>query len=130
MDLLDGAAVPVHDLRPGDREPAAPTRVHDQPVELGMKFRAAEDGYITSLRFYKQANNVGAHVGHLWGPDGQLLATVPFTNETASGWQSAEPAEPGRDHQGHGLHRLLLLAGRLLPARPGLLRQREGRRRS
>ena len=31
-----------------------------------MKFRSAEDGFITALRFYKQPNNTGTHVGHLW----------------------------------------------------------------
>ena len=59
----------------------------DQPIEVGMKFRSDQDGYISALRFYKQANNTGQHVGHLWTASGQLLAEVPFTNETASGWQ-------------------------------------------
>ena len=62
----------------------------DQPVEVGMKFRSDEDGFITALRFYKQANNTGAHVGHLWSGTGQLLAAATFTNETASGWQEVE----------------------------------------
>ena len=61
----------------------------DQPIEVGMKFRSDEDGYITALRFYKQANNTGQHIGHLWTASGDLLAEVPFTNETASGWQEA-----------------------------------------
>ena len=52
-----------------------------------MKFRSDEDGFITALRFYKQPNNTGAHVGHLWTSRGQQLAEVEFTNETASGWQ-------------------------------------------
>ncbi len=59
----------------------------DQPVEVGMKLRSDEDGYITALRFYKQPNNTGKHVGHLWTQSGQMLAEVEFTNETASGWQ-------------------------------------------
>ena len=61
----------------------------DQPIEVGMKFRSDENGYITALRFYKQANNTGQHTGHLWTASGDLLAEVPFTNETASGWQEA-----------------------------------------
>ncbi|MGH2743825.1 MAG: DUF4082 domain-containing protein, partial [Thermoleophilaceae bacterium] len=55
----------------------------DQPVEVGMKLRSDEDGYITALRFYKQPNNTGKHVGHLWTQSGQMLAEVEFTNETA-----------------------------------------------
>ena len=74
----------------------APTgdAVSDQPVEVGMKFRSDEDGYITSLRFYKQANNTGSHVGHLWSATGDLLAAVPFTGETASGWQEVALPNP------------------------------------
>ena len=92
MDVQHGAAVSVHRLRPND----APTgdAVSDQPVEVGMKFRSDEDGYITSLRFYKQANNTGSHVGHLWSATGDLLAAVPFTGETASGWQQVDLPNP------------------------------------
>lgn len=68
--------------------------IRDQPTEVGMKFRSLEDGYITSLRFYKQPNNTGKHTGHLWSGSGQLLATATFTNETASGWQQAEILNP------------------------------------
>jgi hypothetical protein len=71
-----------------NQEPGG-SAVQDQPLEIGVKFRTTEDGFITSLRFYKQANNVGTHVGHLWSATGQLLATAPYTDETASGWQEA-----------------------------------------
>ena len=50
--------------------------LQDQPIEVGMKFRSDEDGFITALRFYKQANNMGTHVGHLWTSTGQQLAEV------------------------------------------------------
>jgi hypothetical protein len=68
--------------------------VSDQPVEVGMKFRSDEDGYITALRFYKQPNNTGTHVGHLWSESGQLLASATYTGETASGWQQVELPNP------------------------------------
>ncbi len=56
-------------------------------MELGIKFQSNVDGYITGLRFYKSATNIGTHVGNLWTAGGTLLASVTFTNETASGWQ-------------------------------------------
>jgi hypothetical protein len=68
--------------------------VADAPLEVGMKFRSSEDGYITALRFYKQANNTGTHVGHLWTAGGQQLADVTFDGETASGWQSEQLSTP------------------------------------
>ena len=36
----------------------------EQGIELGMKFRADTDGYISGIRFYKSPNNVGEHTGH------------------------------------------------------------------
>src|SRR6185503_8576932 len=68
--------------------------VHDAPLELGMKFVSSENGYITALRFYKQANNTGTHVGHLWTASGTQLAEMQFTDETASGWQEAKLIDP------------------------------------
>ncbi|WP_343712238.1 DUF4082 domain-containing protein [Inquilinus sp.] len=76
---------------------AAPTilSVADpSPVELGMKFQTDIGGTITALRYYKSANDNGTHEGHLWTATGQLLATVTFTGETASGWQTAALAQP------------------------------------
>lgn len=58
------------------------------PVNLGMKFQADVDGWITGFRFYKGATNTGPHTGYLWTANGTLLASATFTNETASGWQS------------------------------------------
>ena len=63
-------------------------------VEVGVKFRASAAGRATGVRFYKGATNTGTHVGHLWTRTGTLLATVTFTNETATGWQEARFATP------------------------------------
>ncbi len=63
-------------------------------VELGVKFTSNADGLITALRFYKAAANTGTHVGNLWTTGGTLLASVTFTNETASGWQEMPLATP------------------------------------
>ncbi len=59
------------------------------PLEIGVKFQSERAGLITAIRFYKDASNTGAHVGHLWSAAGTLLATATFTGETASGWQQA-----------------------------------------
>ena len=63
-------------------------------VELGMKFRADQDGFISGVRFYKGASNTGTHTGSLWSAAGARLATVTFTGETASGWQQANFDSP------------------------------------
>ena len=71
---------------PDDADPAA--------VELGTKFRSDVPGYITGVRFYKAPLNTGTHVGSLWTRTGTKLASVTFTNETASGWQQADFSTP------------------------------------
>jgi hypothetical protein len=63
-------------------------------VEVGVKFRSDVAGSVTGVRFYKGAGNTGTHVGDLWSSTGAHLATVTFTNETASGWQEAAFAIP------------------------------------
>src|SRR5215212_419100 len=63
-------------------------------VELGTRFRSEADGFVTGIRFYKGSTNTGTHTGHLWTTTGQLLATVTFTGESASGWQEASLSAP------------------------------------
>lgn len=65
-----------------------------EPVELGLKFQSDLAGTIDGVRFYKGAGNTGTHLGRLWATDGTLLASVEFTNETATGWQEALFDEP------------------------------------
>ena len=44
-------------------------------VDLGVQFQAASSGYITGVRFYKEADNTGTHTGSLWTSTGTLLAS-------------------------------------------------------
>ena len=63
-------------------------------VEVGVRFRADYDGYITGIRFYKANTNTGTHVGNLWTSSGTLLGSGVFTNETAAGWQQVNFSSP------------------------------------
>ena len=74
--------------------PSTPSVNDPGAVELGVKFRADLDGFITGIRFYKGSGNTGTHTGSLWTLDGLLLATATFTNETTTGWQQANFAAP------------------------------------
>ena len=55
---------------------------------VGVRFTASTAGFISGVRFYKSAANVGTHTGTLYGPDGGVMATGTFANETATGWQT------------------------------------------
>lgn len=59
----------------------------DGDYELGIKFYSTKAGRITAIRHWKAPSETGSHVGRIWSSSGQLLASVNFTNETASGWQ-------------------------------------------
>ena len=66
----------------------------DSAVELGVKFKSDVAGTLTGIRFYKATANTNTHIGNLWSSTGTRLATVTFSNETASGWQQALFATP------------------------------------
>ena len=51
-------------------------------------------GQITAVRFWKASSENGTHTGNIWSSTGTLLASVTFTNETASGWQQQALTTP------------------------------------
>jgi len=63
-------------------------------VELGVKFRADADGYVSGIRFYKSFSNQGTHQGSLWTSTGTLLATATFASESSTGWQQVIFSQP------------------------------------
>jgi fibronectin type 3 domain-containing protein len=67
--------------------PARPSVADGHSYELGMKFRSARAGVINGVRYWKATGETGTHVGRIWSASGQLLASVTFSGESASGWQ-------------------------------------------
>jgi Domain of unknown function (DUF4082)/Bacterial Ig-like domain len=63
-------------------------------VNLGLRFRAGSSGFVNAVRFYKQVDNTGSHIGSLWTASGTLLASGTFSGESASGWQELAFASP------------------------------------
>lgn len=78
----------------GQRTPETVDSEDTGAVELGLRFTAQTDGYVTGVRFYKARANTGTHTGSLWSMNGTKLAGVTFSNETAEGWQTARFANP------------------------------------
>jgi beta-glucanase (GH16 family) len=62
--------------------------------ELGAKFQSTAAGTITGIRFYKSSSESGTHTGRMWSAAGTQLASVVFSGETASGWQTATLSTP------------------------------------
>lgn len=77
----------------GQTEPPIPAADDGSGAELGIRFTPVVDGFVTGIRFYKGTGNGGTHEGTLWNANGQRLASVTFTNESATGWQTATLAE-------------------------------------
>ena len=69
--------------------PKMPNQTDNVSYEMGTKFTAALPGQITGIRYWKAPSETGSHAGTIWSSTGTPLATVAFTNETASGWQQA-----------------------------------------
>ncbi len=61
--------------------------------ELGMRFYATTNGQISAIKFYKSPLETGNHTGRIYSA-GTLLASVTFTNESASGWQTQALSTP------------------------------------
>jgi hypothetical protein len=65
-----------------------------QGIEFGTKFRSSTPGLIRGVKYYKVSGVLGPHTGELYSSTGTRLASIAFTNETASGWQTAFFATP------------------------------------
>ena len=76
-------------------------------MNLGVQFQASSSGFITGVRFYKDSDNTGSHIGSLWSSTGTLLASGTFSGETASGWQELDFSTPGGGHGGYHVCGLL-----------------------
>ncbi|HLG40162.1 MAG TPA: DUF4082 domain-containing protein, partial [Chitinophagaceae bacterium] len=74
--------------------PAVPLQNEGQAIQTGVKFRSAQNGYITGIRFYKGAGTAGSHIGQLWSAGGTLLASANFEGESSSGWQQVLFSDP------------------------------------
>jgi hypothetical protein len=81
-------------LFPATSAPVTANAADAGAVELGVKFRSDQNGLVKAIRFYKGSQNTGTHIGHLWDGNGNALATVTFSNESASGWQEATLSSP------------------------------------
>jgi hypothetical protein len=62
--------------------------------EMGVKFTVDQAMSLKAIRFFKDPSETGSHTGTIWALGGTKLASVPFTNETVSGWQQANFATP------------------------------------
>jgi hypothetical protein len=77
-----------------DTTPSVTAWDDSNAVTVGMKFSSDSNGFVTGMRFYKEAENAPPHIGNLWTANGTLLASVTFDDETASGWQEASFSTP------------------------------------
>jgi hypothetical protein len=79
---------------PSTATPAVPADSDSTAVEVGVKFRANQAGFISGIRFYKGTTNTGTHVGSLWSGSGAKLGSATFSGESASGWQQVNFGSP------------------------------------
>ena len=71
-----------------------------QRADLGLQFQAASSGYITGVRFYKEADDTGTHIGSLWSSTGTLLASRDVQQRDRVGVAGAGLLLPGGGDRG------------------------------
>jgi hypothetical protein len=75
----------------GPPQVPAPSETHLNdgfPITLGVKFKAAFDGSISAIRFYKSVGDTAHNTVQLWTSDGSLIGEVQLTgNATNTGWR-------------------------------------------
>ena len=81
-------------LFPASATPAVANTADTSAVELGIRFQTSAAGTVSGIRFYKGNQNTGTHTGSLWDSTGARIATLTFTGETASGWQTGTFSSP------------------------------------
>jgi hypothetical protein len=91
---VDFSATTIQDTVFSAQTPVVPNATDGVGYELGMKFKTAEAGTVTAIRYWKAPSETGTHVGRIWSSAGTLLASVTFSGESASGWQIQPLATP------------------------------------
>ena len=64
------------------------------PIEVGVRFRADDDGFVTALRYYRGASWSGTRTGHLWTAAGTQLAEATFVGDALPGWHQVALSSP------------------------------------
>jgi len=93
--LTAGAGPSSYSLFSGQTGPSRASWGDSHSVEVGVQFSSSVGGTVTALNYWKAAKGTNAtRSGHLWDASGRLLASVSFSNDTASGWQQASLSSP------------------------------------
>ena len=77
-------------------------------VELGVKFRASTNGFITGIRYYKPSVSTGTHVGSLWTGTGTRLGDRHVHQRDRQRVAAGDLPRAGRRDRRHDVRRLLL----------------------
>jgi VCBS repeat-containing protein len=91
---VDPGTCPCTTLWPASTVPPIADFNDPTALEIGVKFRSDIGGFVTGVRYYKSAGNIGTHIGNLWATDGTRLATATFVGETTTGWQQVTFGSP------------------------------------
>lgn len=67
-------------------------------VELGLKFRASTNGFVSGIQFCKTADNTEVHDVHFCISSGQLQAKATLLKTTQTGWLTVSSSVPVEIH--------------------------------
>jgi hypothetical protein len=87
--VISNFTAPIEKIWPAAPGTLPPTN-DDNPVTLGVKFKASVSGFVKGVRFFScddVSEIPGSYTGQLWSSAGALLASGTFTGVTENGWQ-------------------------------------------
>lgn len=86
---------PTYSIWPSNPTPAVPNNNDGQAVEVGVKFRSSQAGFIKGIRFYNGSSNSGTYTGKLWNySSGTMMASAVFSSVSQNGWQQVFFSSP------------------------------------
>ena len=89
-----GAGGSTSSIFPNNVNPAVDLANDGGPLELGMKFTSTQNGFITGIKYWKDDDATGTHIGNLWSSTGTLLASATFGAGPVEGWQTVTFSTP------------------------------------
>ena len=87
------AAVPVQHLEQRDADRRVESNDPNAQT-LGVQFQASSSGFITGVRFYKEPDDTGAHIGSLWSLGGRCWRPGRSPARPPVGWQELDFSSP------------------------------------
>ncbi|MBL7739315.1 MAG: DUF4082 domain-containing protein [Chitinophagaceae bacterium] len=85
---------PETTIWPSNPTPASPNSDDGQAIEVGIKFRSSQNGFIKGIRFYNGNTNTGTYTAKLWNYGTSTLIASAVVVPGLNGWSQVAFSSP------------------------------------